>query len=221
MFRGEWGGERESPNVADGFVGNARLRDTSRGTGVGRARRRLDVRNEWGSGHRWRLADSANQVLSPGVFYPAIYAEDGEDGSPYPSRPTRGPWHLACTRVVSTLRPVCARSPCASVGAGEDTLVSGSVGVARVSLSTGQDRKVSERVFSVTRVSLSYFQEIYESALAFARFRTSVFEPPAGIHSALLRTAVRAGVRASSIVNVYVCVCVTERRRRMRCCRML
>lgn len=72
---GEWGGERESPNVADGFVGNARLRGTSRGTRVGRARRRLAGRNEWGSGHRWRLAGSANRALSPGVFYPAIYAE--------------------------------------------------------------------------------------------------------------------------------------------------
>lgn len=85
MIRGgEWGGERESPNAADGFVGNARLRDASRGTGVGRARRRLDVGNEWGAGHWWRLTGSANRALSPGVFYPAIYAEDGEDGSPCP-----------------------------------------------------------------------------------------------------------------------------------------
>lgn len=175
---GEWGGERESPNVADGFVGNARLRDTSRGTGVGRARCRLAVRNEWGSGHRWRLADSANRALSPGVFYPAIYAET-EKTVPHipPALPADRGISLALGRWV--LSVLFARALPVRPSAQERTL-SFRDPLRQHAFLSPQDRIekcLIECSVCATRVSLSCFQKTGETArslsLVFERLHLS------------------------------------------------
>jgi len=59
------------------LVSNARLRNASRGTDVGRARRRLDVSTSGARDIGGALERRTNQTPLSWVFYPAIYTENG------------------------------------------------------------------------------------------------------------------------------------------------
>lgn len=95
---------------------------------MGCARRRLDVRasGAWDIRGALRVPPIGRSRRG---FFILLFTPRTEKTAP---SPTTSPRHLSRTRGVRILRPVCAGSPYVLVGAGEDTLVLGSVEVARV-----------------------------------------------------------------------------------------
>lgn len=150
---------------------------------------------------------SANRALSPGVFYPAIYAEDGEDGSPYPpGLPAhRGVSLAPGWRVLSVsfahalpVRPSAQERTLSF----RDPLRQH----AFLSLGTGTGKCTGPGVRSVCRVLRTSRSRVSEKntrkTLAFEHQCSS---RPRGIHGALLRIAVRA--RWCARVECSECVC--------------
>lgn len=134
VFGGEWRERRESPSVADGFAGNARLLKASRGTRRGPCLAPIGHPDERGS----RPTVALRGLRQSGILVPGFLSRYLHRGRRRRFPPVVASQLLARTRTLHPLRPPRARSPCALVGAGENTLVLGSVEVARVFTRQGE-----------------------------------------------------------------------------------